>query len=94
MAAASSTAIVPAAGSLGEHLPFESVCKCSLFTGCMLSAKMIGHPGLDYGSGFPLIGFIKDINLSYALGANSGESPMGMNYSMGTLQNSALMSSA
>lgn len=73
---------------------FESVCKCSLFTGCMLSAKMIGHPGLDYGSGFPLIGFIKDINVSYALGANSGESPMGMNYSMGTLQNSALMSSA
>jgi len=72
---------------------FESVCKCHWLGGCLLELTTIGHPGLDYGSGFPLIGFVQQLNLSYALGSNTGESPMGMNYTMGALENSQMIRS-
>ncbi len=45
------------------------------------------HGRADYGSGFPIIGFIKELNVSFALGSNTGEQTMGMNYSLGTLEN-------
>ena len=71
---------------------FAAVCRCSVFTGCRFEATQIGHPGLDYGSGFPVIGFVPQLNLSYALGANTGENPMGMNFTLGALENRELIS--
>ena len=50
--------------------------------------------GLDYGSGFPLIGFVPELNVSMALATNTGEMPMGMNYTMGALENRELIRAA
>ena len=36
----------------------------------------------------PIIGFMTALNVSYALASNTGESPMGMNFSKGQLENS------
>ena len=66
----------------------------SNFTGCTFEAKTIGHPGLDYGSGFPLIGFVPALNLSYALGSNTGEETIGMNFTLGAMDNAQLIRSA
>ena len=38
---------------------------------------MIGHAGLDYGSGFPTIGHLSELNVSFTIAANTGEFPMG-----------------
>ena len=37
-------------------------------------------------------GFVPQLNLSYAVGANTGESPTGMNATLGTLENGRLVS--
>ena len=86
---------VPLKAKWPEGCPKEAkeVCKCELFTGCQLEATYIGHPGLDYGSGFPLVGFVKGLNLSFAIGSNTGENPMGMNYTLGTMENGQFISS-
>ena len=63
-------------------------CKCSGTRGCYFTSPTVGHAGLDYGSGMPIIGFMTALNVSYALASNTGESPMGMNFSKGQLENS------
>jgi len=68
-------------------------CECGLFTGCHFRAETVGHAGLDYGSGMPLIGFLPALNLSYAVAVNVGESTMGMNTSMGLLENVGFLES-
>lgn len=62
-------------------------CKCALFRGCALHAHTVGHPGLDYGSGMPLMAFVTELNISYAVAVNAGESPMGMNSSLSLFEN-------
>ena len=55
---------------------FLVVCpRCSSQWCAPSPSPQIGHPGLDYGSGFPVIGFVPQLNLSYALGANTGGNP-------------------
>ena len=70
---------------------FDAICKCKLFKGCSYVDVQIGHPGLDYGSGFPsVLGHYAGLNASLAAAFTNGEEPMGMNFTMGVLENSAL----
>lgn len=69
---------------------FEHVCKCHAIFGCFFEATYVGHAGLDYGSGFPTIGILTELNVSVAIGYNTGESPMGMNFTLGRLENRGL----
>ena len=78
---------IPIEGSSSDCVGFEDICKCHLLTGCWYDDVQIGHPGLDYGSGFPFLGFHTGLNASVVLASNTGENVMGMNYSMGTLEN-------
>ena len=34
---------------------FDALCKCTLLKGCHFADTQTGHPGLDYGSGFPSV---------------------------------------
>ena len=70
-----------------------SGCKCILFR-CFFAGTLLSHAGLDYGSGFPFLGWIPEVNVSLALASNTGEFPMGMNSSMGVLENSGLINVA
>ena len=63
------------------------LCKCRFLQGCRLEAYQIGHPGLDYGSGMPAIGYVLGLNISYAVASNTGESVMGMNSTLGVAEN-------
>lgn len=69
-------------------------CKCRLFRGCHFEADLVGHPGLDYGSGFPIAFFVTGINATIALASNTGESCMGMNTTLGVLENMQLSNNA
>ena len=51
----------------------------------------VGHAGLDYGSGMALIGHMVGLNASYAVASNTGESPIGMNSTMGVTENGGLL---
>ena len=62
-------------------------CKCSLFRGCEFQVDAVGHPGLDWGSGMPNVGLLVDLNISYAMASNTGENTMGMNTSIGVMEN-------
>jgi len=76
------------------RLPLENVracnglpgCKCSFFR-CELQDVLIGHAGLDYGSGVPSIGYMPSLNLSFAIAINVGEVPIGMNSTLSTMTN-------
>ena len=61
-------------------------CKCQLFK-CYFHTATVGHAGLDYGSGMPLIGHLPAVNLSYSIAVNVGESMIGMNTSQGIVEN-------
>ena len=69
-------------------------CKCMFILGCYFHASTIGHAGLDYGSGMILVGRMLELNVSYALALNTGESPMGMNTSLGVQENANFLQSA
>lgn len=50
---------------------------------CWFNPPAWGHGGLDWGSGFPLNGYVPALGLSFALGSNVGEGfPLGMNSSL------------
>uniref|UniRef100_A0A7S3EQD9 Beta-lactamase-related domain-containing protein n=1 Tax=Haptolina ericina TaxID=156174 RepID=A0A7S3EQD9_9EUKA len=74
------------------HLPLKGSCKglpgckCVLNV-CELKTEIIMHAGLDYGSGFPTLGWFPDFNVSVALATNTGEQSMGMNTTMGIIEN-------
>lgn len=61
-------------------------CKCFFFV-CSFSSPNVGHAGLDYGSGMQLIGHLSALNVSFAMASNAGEASMGMNFSLGYLEN-------
>jgi len=67
-------------------------CKC---TGgqCVWATASIGHAGLDYGSGIPLIGYIPSLGLSFAAASNTGEQLSGANSSLTILENQDFLSS-
>ena len=68
----------------GEHDP-----------GCFFAAPAWGHGGLDWGSGFPMSGHVPALNISFAVGANSGEGfPPGLNTSLLRSQNRAAYGAA
>lgn len=69
-------------------------CKCGglLFKRCYFDADSIGHAGLDYGSGMPIIGHFPALNVSYAWASNTGEQPMGMNTTLGVMENLKMLS--
>ena len=46
---------------------------------------------MDYGSGMPLIGIMTHLNVSYAMASNTGESQIGMNTTMGVLENGQVL---
>merc|ERR1719502_1266783 len=66
-------------------------CSC-FFTACFFHTDAVGHAGLDYGSGMPAIGYLMGLNVSYAFASNTGESTIGMNESMGVLENMGVTS--
>lgn len=66
-------------------------CECHLFVGCALKVPYYSHAGLDYGSGMELLGWITKVNVSFALASNTGEMPMGMNSSLGVMENERIM---
>lgn len=50
---------------------------------CFFTTRAWGHGGLDWGSGFPVSGWMPDLNVSFALGCNTGEGfPPGANTTM------------
>lgn len=70
---------------------FDALCKCTLLKGCHFADTQTGHPGLDYGSGFPsVLGHYTGLNASLAAAFNNGEEPMGMNFTMGGIENNYL----
>lgn len=66
-------------------------CQCE-FRRCALVTHGYGHAGLDYGSGMPQIGFLPELNISYSVAYNVGESPIGMNATMGLYENFGMAS--
>lgn len=60
---------------------------CVSFNGrCYVNASGFGHPGLDWASGMPDLGWYPNLDAGYALAFNSYN---GMNATMGTLENKA-----
>ena len=73
-------------------------CNCSWSPGsqqgCVLKTPKVGHPGADYGSGFPLVGFLPSFGVSLAVASNTGEEQMGMNSTLGLIENQQFLGSA
>ena len=68
------------------------LCSCSsaFGAGCIFAPATWGHGGLDWGSGFPMAGWIAGLNASFALGGTNGEGfPRGRNSSLTQEQNNA-----
>ena len=64
-------------------------------TTCFFSTPGWGHGGLDWGSGFPVSGWMPDLSLSFALGSNTGEGfPPGANTTFKNSKNNAAYSVA
>jgi len=66
---------------------YSNFCKCESQTDdtieCFFETDAWGHGGLDWGSGFPMSGWVPGLNLSFSLGSNVGEGfPSGMNTSI------------
>ena len=50
---------------------------------CWFTTPSWGHGGLDWGSGFPMAGWVPALNFSFTLGSTTGEGfPSGMNTTM------------
>ena len=58
--------------------------------GQMRFGPFVGHPGEDWGSGFPIAFWTHGLNMSIVVGVNNGESPTGMNTSMTWQDNQGL----
>uniref|UniRef100_A0A7S3FJD0 Uncharacterized protein n=1 Tax=Haptolina ericina TaxID=156174 RepID=A0A7S3FJD0_9EUKA len=69
-------------------------CKCNASTSqCVWQTLQVGHPGADYGSGFPIIGFLPSLWASFAVATNEGEDNIGMNSTLGILENGNFLGS-
>jgi len=47
---------------------------------------------ISTNDGYLLIGYLPDLNMSFAMATNVGEEPMGMNMSMGRMENMRMTS--
>jgi len=67
-------------------------CACNHWGACTWNTAALRHVGLDYGSGFPFLGFLPALGASFALATNSGEMPLGMNSTLRVSENKQLVS--
>lgn len=58
------------------------------------SLTLVGHPGMDWGSGFQSAHWVHELNMSFAIGFNMGESPSGMNSSLTFTQNAQFVAAS
>ncbi len=66
-------------------------CFCA-YGKCEWNTQRLNHVGVDYGSGFYYLGYLPSLGVSFAIATNTGEQPMGMNSTIGVLENQALLS--
>ena len=64
------------------------LCVCDATGACMSNATLVGHPGVDWGSGMPISGHLPDFNATVGVAINA---LLGMNTSMNLRQSNAFM---
>ena len=82
-------------GLLRQPMPFPTrgpcpppLCACDA-DGCVSNATLVGHPGMDWGSGMPISGSLPDFNATIGVAVNA---LLGMNTSMDLRQANLFLS--